>query len=179
MSLMRSAPLVLAAARALFCTLVLAGCGTAALAQAPAAPLTVSCPATLNVTYSGIAQLPFPDKELDIGGFTPAYAPATVRLIDAEITPPADAQNARLSGTAVNEMKAKPGDPLIYEVWPKGEATPPFPAVVSCAYEGGYALQRRLPATIRTCTLTYVAAKTGEQDASNRQIFTKADFLCR
>lgn len=178
MSLMRSVSLTRAAPRALLSALVLAGACSGALAQAPAAPLAVSCPTNLHVAYSGIAQLPFPDKELDIGGFTPAYSPATVRLIGAEITPPADAQKARLSGVAVNEMKAKPGEPLIYEVWPKGEAAP-APAVVSCEYEGGYALQRRLPPTIRSCTLTYTAGKTGEQDTTNRQIFTKADFLCQ
>ncbi|MEW6257212.1 MAG: hypothetical protein AB1592_14760 [Pseudomonadota bacterium] len=153
-------------------------CGVAA-AQSPAEPLAVSCPPSLNVTYSGIAQLPFPGKELDIGGFTPAYSPTSVRLIGAEITPPADAKNARLSGVADNEMTAKPGETLIFTIWPKGQAAPAFPAVVSCAYEGGYALQRRLPATVRTCSLTYAASKTDSEDTSTREIFTKAEFLCR
>lgn len=171
------APLARAAALALL---------SAALPFAPAAAqeaasgpvLTIVCPPTVTLTYGGVARLPFPGKELDLSGFKPSFAPATVRLIDADVTPPADAQNERMSGMAENEMTAKPGEPLHYVVWPKS-AKAPDPSVVTCAYEGGYALQRRLPATVRSCTLTSAVRKTEAGDPSTRRIFTKAEFACR
>lgn len=145
----------------------------------PSPAMNITCPPTLKLTYTGVAQLPFPGREFDLSGFTPTFVPVTVRLISAEIAPPADDKKERLSGMAENEMTAKPGQPLIYVIWPKGAKEPEYEAAVSCAYEGGYALQRRLPKTVRTCTLTYAVRQTGAEDTSTRRFYTKADFACR
>ncbi|WP_127090660.1 hypothetical protein [Aquabacter cavernae] len=159
--------------------LLLSALPAAAHAQGTGPDLAISCPPTLALTYGAIAQLPFEGREYNLAGFKPAFAAATVRLIEAEVTQPADEQNERLSGMAENEMTAKPGQPLNYVIWSKGAKAPDFPAVVSCGYEGGIALQRPLPATVRGCILTYAVRKTDAGDPSTRRIYTKADFACR
>ncbi|TCT07680.1 hypothetical protein [Aquabacter spiritensis] len=154
--------------------------GPSAFAQPQGAQgFDVACPPTLDLTYQGVAQLSFEGKEFDMSGWTPGFAPASARLIEADVTPPADAKGERMSGMADNAETAKPGQPLIYTIWQKGKAEPDYAAVVTCGYEGGLALQKAIPRAVHSCTLRAATRKAAATDPSTRRFYTSAVFSCR
>jgi hypothetical protein len=165
-------------ARTFLACLMLA-CGSLGAAAAD----RIDCPLTLDVAYTKVAKLdfgvPVPDEPLDIEGFEPRVGTAAARLIDADIAPGADAKNEILSGMADNAETAKPGEPLVFTVWPAGEAAPSDPVFVTCRYEGGLVLQRALPASTRACTLRSAWKNSGPNETTARRLYTRAEFTCR
>ncbi|ATQ69617.1 MULTISPECIES: hypothetical protein [Methylosinus] len=143
----------------------------------------IACPLTLDVAYTKVAKLdfgaPVPDEPLDIEGFEPRVATATVRLIAPDIAPGADAKNEISYGMADNAETAKPGELLVFTIWAAGEKAPVFPAFVTCHYEGGLVLQRALPASTRACTLRSAWKKSAPNEPTTRQLYTRAEFTCR
>lgn len=105
--------------------------------------------------------------------------PAVARLLTADITPEPDPKMGRISGMADNAETAKPGQPLIYTVWPKEEKDPPGPQYVTCEYEGGLALHTLLPGETRTCTLRSAEQPAARTETSTRDFYSSAVFTCQ
>ncbi|MGL4637077.1 MAG: hypothetical protein ACRCWF_13925 [Beijerinckiaceae bacterium] len=152
-----------------------------ASAQTPPAAKagSVTCPATLEITYKKIDRLPFDGKEFDIAGFTQRFAPVNARLIGALVAPEATMKDSRTSDMPDNADTAKPGQPLIYTVWSKDEKAPAYAAFARCEYEGGYLLQQALPATTRSCAVATVNRKPAATDTSTREYHTSAVITCQ
>ncbi|WP_322514159.1 hypothetical protein SR870_13985 [Rhodopseudomonas palustris] len=163
------------------CTSVLAIgiLGGAVPAQAQDGGATIACPPTIELTYTAIKRLPFEGKEYDLNGMQPSFGPTIVRLIDPDVTPLADNKNEMMSGMADNGEEAKAGEPLVYTLWGEGQPAPESPSAITCRYEGGYALQKALPATTRACTLRYQRGKSPVTEHTTRELYTSAVFSCR
>ncbi|MCO4052743.1 MAG: hypothetical protein HEQ16_01520 [Bosea sp.] len=148
--------------------------------RTPTPEFSASCPASLTVTYQKIAQRSFGDPEDDLTGFVPSFLPNTViRLISAHIAAVANPGESTSADMADNQDTAKPGQALIYTFWRKGEKAPDYAAAVTCHYEGGLALQKAVPATMRSCSVSETVKQPKVGDSTNRTIVTKADVKCR
>jgi len=166
---------------ALAAATLLCAYSSASFAQSAA----VSCPAAIDISYTGVGQLDFgpidaaEQKKLDIKGFHARFEPARIRLIEAGITPGPDEKNELSSGTADNEMDAKPGQALIYTIWPQGEKQPEATSFITCKYEGGYAIVRKLPMATRQCTSQQTWKDSARTEISTRRTLTRASFNCK
>ena len=80
---------------------------------------------------------------------------------------------------ADNEMDAKPGQALIYTIWPQGEKQPDAASFVTCKYEGGYAIVRKVHMATRQCTSQQTWKDSAPTEISTRRTLTRATFNCK
>ena len=156
---------------------------TAATAQGPgkAAAYRATCPLTVDLTYTKVGKLDFgtPDPKLDIAGWQPRFAPASVRLTSAMIAYGADDKRDIIGFPPDNADSAKPGEPLVYAIHPSDPKNPASASHVTCEYEGGFALQQALPPTIRTCSVRTQSRKAAPIETTTREFLTAAEVSCR
>jgi hypothetical protein len=155
-------------------------CDAAAQPRPSAATFTATCPPTLTVTYSAIAQRGTGDPEDNLSGFTASFTPDTVvRLIVAAVgqrSGPGEGINA---DEPENGETVRPGQPLIYRFWDERARRPLYPAAIKCGYEGGFAMQQPVPANMRSCALLETRQEPTQTGTTARSIITRAAFTCR
>jgi hypothetical protein len=155
----------------------------AATAQGSGNPsLRVACPATVDLIYTQVGKLDFggpPDPKLNISSWQPRFAPVAARLIEAAVKYGVD-EKGLISGSTPDNMDAKPGDPLVYEIWkPSDRNNPAQAAHLTCEYEGGFVIQRPVPAGTRSCSVRTTMRKAAPSETTTREFITSAEFSCR
>ncbi|WP_022720492.1 STY0301 family protein [Rhodopseudomonas sp. B29] len=151
---------------------------SAPLAHAQSGAATIACPPTVDLSYSGVARLPYAGRDYDIAGFQPNFTPVGARLIAAEVAPLADASNELQSAKPASANAADSGE-VAFKLSDEGLPAPKSPLAITCRYEGGYALQRALSTTTQRCTLSYQKSRPPTAETTTRYLYTSAVFTCR